>query len=546
MRRSLLAFSLFAALPCLAQAQDPKLVNCRSLEAAGNFVGPDEVIIDDMVCQKAKPGANPSKTQAQPPKPIIGATISDTPADNVVEAAKAAEQRIAARKEKEAAENQKSAAEPPPVGVVTSPAPAAPAPVPPAIAAKPSPDSVSQPHNPPSEVAAPAPAAATVSRQSEPASTAEIVIESPSSAPAATSSATAREPNSPAEVAAASVPASQPAPPAAQPVPAPSTAEAAPPPRPEEALPPADPTHPATSSGFYDANAPKRSSNASAQMNSGFASAEQVNAGLVPGATSIPPASPPSSEAAAPAPEPEPKHTTIAASRVAFDDPERDRSVKVGEFARPTEVSPDPASEHRTSVDASDADGFQDRQRPECTKNVTLAGLKGERLVLGVPAWAAKWIEKNEKHMPEICFSETPMKTARNYLIVFSTPAGSTGSKDVADAVLNPAKDTTATGVGTFTTSFGSTWHYSYDRNVGTTVLTQDDADEPHGRPGQVLYATAYTEEGVPVSQRWPAQLKRELKSGEKNSKKVKGENEALENLSSGLLAQMVQDIQKF
>ena len=232
--------------------------------------------------------------------------------------------------------------------------------------------------------------------------------------------------------------------------------------------------------------------------------------------------------------------------RVSFDDPDRDRSVKLGDFAKPTEVPPDPNCEHRTSVDPSDADGFQDRQRPECTKNITLGGLKGDRLVLGVPTWAAKWIEENEKHMPEICFSETPMKTARNYLIVFSTPAGAANSREIGDAALNPAKDGNAAGVGAFTIAFGSTWYYSYDRNVGTTVLTQDDADEPHGQPGQAFYATAYTEEGLPVSQRWPGQLKKEIKPDEKNEKKLKSENEALEHVSDDLLAQMVLDIQKF
>lgn len=589
MRRSLLALSLLAALPGLARAQEPKLVNCRTLEAAGNFVGPDEVIVDDMVCQKAKPGADAAK--AQSPKPVLGTTISDAPVDSVVDAAKAAGKRVAARKEKEDAEAQKDAAQPAPaapsaVATPTSTTPPATAATPsaPPPSASPAASGSSSTIEPPAPVvvskpqlAAPTPKAAapagpgnTAAAQpvapSEPAAPTEIVISSaPSSAPAATSSATERTTSPPAEVVAAPVsatpqPAPQPAaaassqptaPASAEPVSASPSADAVAPPRPTDALPPSDPTHPATSSGFYDANAPKRSASAAPETNSGFATAEQVNAGLVPGATSVPAASQPAAAADSanpptPSPDAEPHPTSIAASRVGFDDPDRDRAVKLGDFAQPKEVSPDPSTEHRTSVDPSDADGFQDRQRPECTKNISLGGLKGERLVLGVPTWAVKWIEKNEKRMPEICFSETPMKSARNYLIVFSTPAGAASSKDAADALLNPAKPSTASGVGTFTTSFGSTWHYSYDRNVGTTVLTQDDADEPHAAPGQVLYATAYTEEGVPVSQRWPGQVKKELKPGEKNQKKIKGETEALERVSSDLLSQMVEDIAKF
>ena len=560
MRRRSLLFALTASLlPALALAQEPKLINCRTLEAAGNFVGPDEVIVDDLVCQKAKPGANPA-AKPPAPKPVIGTTISDAPAESVVEAAKAAEKRVASRKEKEEAEAQQNAAEaavtnPPSTNAtpIEAPAPTAvPAKEPgssAAPAAKPAPTPASAEKSEPAAAPAPAPEpaaspASAPTPKSDPSAPAEIVISSaPSSAPATTSPATERKTDPPAEVVAAPAPVTPP--PASEPVAATTSADAATP-RPAEALPPADPTHPATSSGFYDANAAKTSTGGAPQANSGFATAEQVNAGLTPGASSIPPASqPPASEAAAPEPEPQPQHTTIAAARVPFDE-DRDRSVKLGDFAKPTEVSPDPSAEHRSSVDPSDADGFQDRQRPECTKNISLGGLKEERLVLGVPTWAAKWIEKNEKRMPQICFSETPMKTARNYLIVFSTPGGAAIGKDVSGAVLHPTDGSSAAGVGTFTTNFGSTWHYSYDRNVGTTVLTTDDADEPHGQPGQVLYATAYTEEGVPVSQRWPGQPKKELKPNEKNRKKLKGEVEALEHVSDELLSQMVEDIEKF
>ena len=61
MSRRLLCLPLCAALPALLCAQEPKLTNCRTLEAAGNFVGPDEVIVNDLVCQKAKSGEGESK-----------------------------------------------------------------------------------------------------------------------------------------------------------------------------------------------------------------------------------------------------------------------------------------------------------------------------------------------------------------------------------------------------------------------------------------------------------------------------------------------------
>jgi len=596
MGRRLLAFGLFVALPALVLAQEPKLVNCRTLEAAGNFVGPDEVIVDDMVCQKAKPGADAAKQQAQ--KPVIGTVVSDATADNVVDAAKAAEKRVANRREQDrnaiagaASAFGNAAANATSTEVPASSAPSAP-PVPTATPSQSAAEPVGAPagHDAPAPNAAektsvPAPPAQPAALA--PGPTLQAVANATENAPASVTetvpqpvpSVSASEPVPPKAsappVAAASVPtnsttsessprevvnSSNPVPAAATAPPTSATPSVAAEPTPASPVPavvpsaspaetaPADSTHPATSSGFYDANAPKRSANLTPQNNSGFASAEQVNAGLTPGATSIPPSAPPATgpaapESSPPSTDPEPQHTTIAASRIDFD-ADRERSVKLGDFARPHEVSPDPSTEHRTSVDPSAEDGFQDRQRPDCTKNVTLAGLSGEKLVLGVPSWAAKWIEKNEKRMPQICFSETPMKSARNYLIVFSTSAGEV-SKEAADTAVDPAKSARAAGVGTFTTLYGSTWHYSFDRNVGTTILTQDDADEPHGVPGQVLYATAYTEEGVPVAQRWPGQLKKELKSNEKNPKKLKGETEALEHVSSDLLSQMVEDIAK-
>src|SRR3974377_637802 len=94
MIRKMLLFSLFATVPALACAQEAKLVNCRSLEAAGNFVGPDEVVVDELVCQKVKSGA--ARAKPQPPKPLPGAVISDEEPASVVDAAKASTKRVAA------------------------------------------------------------------------------------------------------------------------------------------------------------------------------------------------------------------------------------------------------------------------------------------------------------------------------------------------------------------------------------------------------------------------------------------------------------------
>src|SRR5215472_1866575 len=98
MIRRTLFLSLFATVPALVCAQESKLVNCRSLEAAGNFVGPDEVVVDDLVCQKVKVGTTAAAGAAkpQPPKPLPGAVITEDEPASVVDAAKASAKRVAA------------------------------------------------------------------------------------------------------------------------------------------------------------------------------------------------------------------------------------------------------------------------------------------------------------------------------------------------------------------------------------------------------------------------------------------------------------------
>jgi hypothetical protein len=225
---------------------------------------------------------------------------------------------------------------------------------------------------------------------------------------------------------------------------------------------------------------------------------------------------------------------------------ERERVVRLGEFERPREEAPDPRAQAQAhSVPALQEDGFQDGQRPDCTKNITLGSLQGEKLVLGTPGWAAKWIEKNQKRMPRVCFSDMPMQGARNYLIVFYTSPATSPGAELASTSFTALHGTPASGVGTFTTSYGSTWHYFYDRTVGVTVNTRNDADEPHNQAGQVLYATAYTEEGVPVAQQWPEQLKKPVKTDSTNPKKAREARSAREQVSSDLLSQLAESIAK-
>jgi hypothetical protein len=580
MNHRMLLVPVLATIPVLASAQGTKLVNCRTLEAAGYFVGPDEVLDNDMVCQKVLAGAAEAK-KLQPPKPLPGAMISNTEPTNVVEAAKAskelekkAEAAREATAEKPAAAPDAETSAPVPSAQPTIPAPASvtplkpePAPVAPTPPPAAKPEMAFPPKPPAREVAGspePTHEPAPLPSAGEPALA--LAPGSVASAPAVSAQPVAAEGSiekanaAPVEAAKEPVPESAasapivPATPAAAPTqventnsappevalePAPATVVPAPAvtPAPHEAgaAPAAAAPAPEKVNGFYDANAGNHVVT--------VAPAEGIKTSFAPGepASALAAATPPAA-AEAPAPVATAPPMTVPD----YQDEERERVVKMGAFVKPQEGEPDPSAlAHQTTFLPGDQDGFHEGQRPECSKNITLGSLKGEKLVLGTPAWAEKWIVKNQKRMPQVCFSDTPMQAARNYLIVFYTSPGAANGAELSNSVLTPAQGTPASGVGTFTLSYGSTWHYSYDRTVGITVLTRDEADEPHGQPGQAVYATAYTEEGVPVAEHWPPKAKKQVKADPKKPKQVRAAREVLEQVSSDLLGQLVDDVGK-
>lgn len=409
MNRKILLAGVLAAVPAAMHAQEYKLVNCRTLEAAGNFVGSDEVLNGEMVCQRVKAGASlPATNDAA--KPLPGAVISGGEAMNVVEAAK-----VNAKKAEPAKDG----------GAGQGPAEA-------------------KPEAPP--VAAVTPATATAAVSAAPPSSTSVSLEAPSTPVAAPPQIHRDAP----------------------------VAEGTPSAPPEKDY------------GFSDANAvdpPKAAVVTSAQDNTTERNSSDQNAA---------------------------------------------RAVQLGAFGRPSpEASDADPQAHSTNVLPGETDGFQEGQRVGCTKNVTLGSVRDDKLVLGTPPWARKWVEKNQKRLAKICFSATPMRGAQNYLIVFYTVAGSGEASNALPAPEGPDSG----DVGGFTTRYGSTWHYVVDRKVGTTELAKDVADEPQtAQP--TWYATAYAEDGTPVAERWP-----------ERGNSAKHEN--VEHASEELLSVMVEDLRK-
>jgi hypothetical protein len=422
MNRQLFVMWLIAATPALLFAQEAQLVNCRTLEAAGNFVGPDEVIDGNMVCQKLKPGSiapAPAKIEAAKPQPDV--MVSPEQAISVAEAARLNKQRLAAK------QNAASA-------TAARPAPAVSTPVPVVELTTP----VSKPATP------------EVVRESAPAAVPALAVAV--SAPPAAGPA-------PAAPLVTTAPAQRAA---VQSVAAASAADA-PPMRikrdaPVAAGTPSEP--PERDYGFSDANAVATPVAAAAR-------AESASRATVP-----------------------------AAART---------QVQMGGFDRPKDATSDATS----ATQNANTIGLREGQRPECTKNITLGSLKEEKLDLGKGGWAQAWIAKNQKAIPNVCFSETPMRGARNYLIVFYfMPSGGNLTSAMAMPDSAPA--------GAFTAKNGAMWSY-------TGGVTQEVSQ------GQVWYATAYAEDGAAIAEEWPEQAKR-------------GDNE---RVAEELLNGIVEDLRK-
>lgn len=232
-----------------------------------------------------------------------------------------------------------------------------------------------------------------------------------------------------------------------------------------------------------------------------------------------------------------------AEEEVAASEPQK--SVKLGVFVEPHTSSPDINRPPEVSYGSAQEDGFNDGQRAGCTKNVSLGSLDKEKLFLAIPEWAANWYEKNQKRFPGMCFSDSPMPGAQNYLVVFYTSAPAVSGIDPLKNISASADISPLSGVGTFTTSYGSTWHYTYDRTATTTVTTVLTEKVPHNLQPNVLYATAYSEQGIPISQHWPTAITK--KGKETSGKPGKNRDASLPaiHMMGELLNEMAEDIAK-
>ena len=143
----------------------------------------------------------------------------------------------------------------------------------------------------------------------------------------------------------------------------------------------------------------------------------------------------------------------------------------------------------------------------ECDKNISFAVAEGGQIVPRVPAFADKWISKNQKKYAGLCFSQAPNSRAANYLLVFSTSQSAfNGIYPVVRTSTNTNTNTTpVSGSGTVTDNYGGMWNYTYDGTVTTTTTTTTTThdDLPYTDTSSTLYLRSYDQNGRVISERW-------------------------------------------
>jgi hypothetical protein len=593
MKYKMILAACTALLPTMVSGQGLEVKDCRTLADAGNFLGPDEVMADGLVCKigKPKPVATSSATEttkkdsdpraklallgivdtkSQQPEakanPVAAATTPETSPKSALVGAAVSEGRTTPQDAAIGVEHGPSLADVARAYQKSSRPQTAKKPEEPVVAEAPTetPEVMGKADSTaalPSTPVVPAPKTKITVRASAVAPTTVMGSKAEGSpAPSASATPAAAEAQSPAKSAAVdaqpplevkleSAPATEtsagPGMPEAKPVAKTATVEAQPPLEVKlESAPTASaPAKPAVEEAQPVAKTPATEAEPSAE------------AKPEPSLEAATPATPPTG-----ASQPEmktgsfdgqqgPRNDERPEVRAAMPEPEaesnsdRPQEVKLGVFAPPREVTVETKPQAHDPFGALPEDVAIQEPRPGCAKIVSLGSLEKDRLVLATPDWAMKWLEKNQKRFPGVCFADSPMAGVPNFLIVFFTAEPPASPADLAAETSTPSSTSSGSSGGTFTTSFGSTWHYTYDNAATTTVTTAWTENVSHNQQAQALYATAYTEQGIPISQHWPEPAK----GHEKETKGSHGrKNEVIPEavrIMSDLLGEMMMDL---
>ena len=176
----------------------------------------------------------------------------------------------------------------------------------------------------------------------------------------------------------------------------------------------------------------------------------------------------------------------------------------------PTAPTAPPSQAHppvSTAVITDNANMVRPVVQSGCEKNISFAVAGGGQIVSRVPAFAEKWVSKNQKKYMGLCFSQVPDPQAANYLLVFSTSQSAFNGiyPTVRTNTSTNTSTTPVSGSGTVTDNYGGMWDYTYDGTATTTTTTTTTTQEdlPYTDTSNTLYLNSYDQQGRMISQRW-------------------------------------------
>lgn len=138
-----------------------------------------------------------------------------------------------------------------------------------------------------------------------------------------------------------------------------------------------------------------------------------------------------------------------------------------------------------------------------CRKNISFAVAWADSVNPVVPGFAGKWALKNGKKYPGVCFSQTPVSGAANYLLVFANSSDSFRGIYPTVRTSTSTSVTPVSGTGTVTDNYGGMWSYNYNGTVTTTTTTTQQVDAPYIDTAQTLYLSCYRGDGTSCGMGW-------------------------------------------
>ena len=136
----------------------------------------------------------------------------------------------------------------------------------------------------------------------------------------------------------------------------------------------------------------------------------------------------------------------------------------------------------------------------ECSRNISFAVAENGQVSPRVPDFAQKWIQKNQKNYPGLCFSQDPNPSAINFLLVFSTEQTSFNGIYPTVKTNIQTNTTPISGNGTITDNSGGFWNYTYDGTVTSTTTTTIHENLPYTDTTRGIYLNAYSQHGTLIT----------------------------------------------